>query len=141
MDKIYTRKRIRIPKVIINGKNVTSEKEEKLVKIIIVLIIAVLTVNTILEAVNPIFDYMCRDKVKSIATIITNDKATEVIKKHTYDEMFLIEKDLNDNISMVKSNVIAINEITSDVAVKIQEELDKIDREKLEIPLRKFYRA
>ena len=51
----------------------------------------------------------------------------------------LIEKDNNNNITMVKSNVIAINEIISDVAVKIQEDIDNRGRENIEIAIRKFY--
>ena len=40
---------------------------------------------------------------------------------------------------MIKSNVIPINEIISDVAVKIQEEIDDQGRDDIEIALRKFY--
>lgn len=39
---------------------------------------------------------------------------------------------------MIKSNIIAINAITSDVANKIQEELDNKGRQKIEIPLGSF---
>lgn len=59
--------------------------------------------------------------------------------KHTYDELFSIEKDESGNIKMIKSNVIPINEIISDVAVKIQEEIDDKGRDDIEIALRKFY--
>ena len=74
-----------------------------------------------------------------MATIIANNKATEVMAKHTYDELFSIEKDESGNIKMIKSNVIPINEIISDVAVKIQEEIDDKGRDDIEIALRKFY--
>ena len=37
---------------------------------------------------------------------------------------------------MIKSNVIQINEIISDVAVKIQNEIDEKGRENIEIALR-----
>ena len=67
------------------------------------------------------------------------NKATEVMAKHTYDELFSIEKDESGNIKMIKSNVIPINEIISDVAVKIQEEIDDQGRDDIEIALRKFY--
>ena len=63
-----------------------------------------------------------------------------MMREHSYDEMFTIEKDSNNNIAMIKSNVISINEIISDVAIKIQQRLDSRGRENIEIALRKFYR-
>ena len=38
---------------------------------------------------------MCEEKAMSIATVISNNKATEVMAEHTYDEIFTIEKDKN----------------------------------------------
>ena len=139
MHKIYSRPRIRIPKVLINGEVLNNHKNKKIAKIIIILIIAFSTVKIVLDAVYPIFDTLCEAKAKSIATIVSNEQATNVMKEHSYDELFTLEKDNNNNITMVKSNVLAINEIISDVAVKIQEEIDDQGRDDIEIALRKFY--
>ena len=70
---------------------------------------------------------------------VSNEQATNVMKEHSYDELFTLEKDNNNNITMVKSNVLAINEIISDVAVKIQEDIDNRGRENIEIAIRQFY--
>ena len=86
----------------------------------------------------PIFETLCEDKAKSIATIISNEEATKVMGEHTYDELFTIEKDDNGNITMIKSNVIPINEIISDVAVRIQEQINARGRENIEIALGSF---
>ena len=141
MYKIYSRPRIRIPKVVVKSKRkMQSEKGRKMATMVVILIIAFSTVKLILDAVLPIFDTLCENRAKSIATIISNEQATNVMKQHTYDELFTIEKDKNGNISMIKSNVIPINEIISDVANKIQEEIDNRGRENIEIALRKLYR-
>ena len=139
MHKIYSRPRIRIPKVLINGEVLNNHKNKKIAKIIIILIIAFSTVKIVLDAVYPIFDTLCEAKAKSIATIVPNEQATNVMKEHSYDELFTLEKDNNNNITMVKSNVLAINEIISDVAVKIQEDIDNRGRENIEIAIRQFY--
>lgn len=136
MHKIYSRPRIRIPKVLINGEVLNNHKNKKIAKIIIILIIAFSTVKIVLDAVYPIFDTLCEAKAKSIATIVSNEQATNVMKEHSYDELFTLEKDNNNNITMVKSNVLAINEIISDVAVKIQEDIDNRGRENIEIAIR-----
>ena len=139
MHKIYSRPRIRIPKVLINGEVLNNHKNKKIAKIIIILIIAFSTIKIVLDAVYPIFDTLCEAKAKSIATIVSNEQATNVMKEHSYDELFTLEKDNNNNITMVKSNVLAINEIISDVAVKIQEDIDNRGRENIEIAIRQFY--
>lgn len=141
MYKIYSRPRIRIPKIILNrGNRLNNEKNKKLASIIVILIIAFSTVKLVLDAVDPIFDTLCETKAKSIATMISNEQATNVMREHSYEELFTIEKDSDNNITMVKSNILVINEIISDVAVKIQEEIDNRGRENIEIALRKFYR-
>lgn len=138
MHKIYSRPRIRIPKVIIEKKH--NDNLRKIIKIFLILIIAFSTVKLILDSVLPIFDSLCENRASSIATIVSNEQATNVMKEHSYDELFTIEKDNDGNIKMIKSNVIAINEIISDVANKIQIELDNKGKEDIEIALRKFYR-
>ena len=135
MDKIYSRRRIKIPKI--NSK-IPKEKRIKMLKIIIIMTIAISTMKIILDAILPIFDKLCEKKKKSIATIISNDQATVVMTEHSYDELFTIEKDNAGNISMIRANVIPINAIISDVAIKIQNELNKKGRENIEIPLGSF---
>ena len=102
------------------------------------MIIAFSTAKLILDSILPIFDTLCENKAKSIATIISNEQATAVMKRYTYNDMFIIEKDTNNKITMIRSNVIVINEIISDVAVKIQEEIDNRGREDIQIALGSF---
>ncbi len=131
MPKIYSRNRIKVPNLIINIKN-----NKKIIFIAIFILVILITVRIVLKAVNPIFETLCEDKAKSIATLISNEQATIVMGEHSYDELFTIEKDANGNITMIKSNVIPINEIISDVAIKIQEEINAQGREDIEIALR-----
>lgn len=129
MYKIYSRHRIRWP------KKLNSKKGKRMLKVIIILMIAFTVAKIILDSILPVFDKLCEEKAMSIATIISNNKATEVMAEHTYDELFTIEKDNNGNITMIKSNVMPINEIISDVAVRIQEELEKREDDIIQIPL------
>lgn len=139
MHKIYTRHRIRIPKIKINPElNRNFKKNKKMRIIIIVLLIAIITAKTILNAITPIFNTLCEERAKSIATIISNEEATNVMREHTYEDLFTIEKDSNGNITMIKSNVFTINEIISDVANNIQEQLDKKGKDNISIALGSF---
>ena len=129
MYKIYSRHRIRWP------KKLNSQKGKRMAKVILILIIAFTVAELILNSILPVFDKLCEEKAMSIATVISNNKATEVMAEHNYEELFTIEKDNNGNITMIKSNVIPINEIISDVAVRIQEELEKREDDIIQIPL------
>lgn len=137
MSKIYSRPRIRIPKIFLtNIGDKNFRKKQKMTKIFIIMVIAFSTVKIVLDAILPIFDTLCKDKAKSIATIISNEQATVVMREHSYEELFTIEKDNDGNITMIKSNVFPINEIISDVAVKIQNEIDTKGRDNIEIAMR-----
>lgn len=138
-SKIYSRPRIRIPKLFFsNNEDKNLKRKQKIAKIFMIMVIAFSTVKIVLDAISPIFDALCEDKAKSIATIISNNEATNVMKDHTYDELFTIEKDNDGNITMIKSNIIPINEIISDVAVKIQKSINEKGRENIRIALGSF---
>lgn len=133
MPKIYSRTKIRIPNVLGNIKN-----KRKMAMILIFITAIIVSGKMMLDAVNPIFDTLCENEAKSLATIISNEQATNVMREHSYDELFTVEKDSNGNVTMIKSNVIPINEIISDVAIKIQEEINEQGRKDIEIALGSF---
>lgn len=134
MSKIYSRRRIKIPEKFLNN----VKKRKILIKISITIIISFFIIKVSLNGILPIFDTLCEDKAKSIATIISNEQATNVMKEHSYDEIFIIEKDNSGNINMIKSNIFPINEIISDVAIKIQNEIDNKGRDDVSIALGSF---
>lgn len=140
MDKIYSRKRIHIPNIVYGKFNNNFEKDKKLkfVKIMTILIIAILVANVIIKAMNPIIDTLCRDKARSIATIISNEKATKVMANYEYEDIMTINRDSNNNITMIKANVITINKIISDVALEIQKALNEKRDEELYVRLGSF---
>jgi len=144
MDKIYSRKRIRIPHI----KNISFDPKNgnpkdknlyKAFKIIIIFTIATITVNTILNAITPIIDKQCMTLAKSIATKISNEQATKVMSNYDYTDLCNITKDTSGNITMVSANIITVNEIISDIAIKIQEELNKSDSNSFKIKLGSFF--
>lgn len=139
MSKIYSRPRIKIPRIFLYNRNETTmRKKQKITKIFIIMIIAFSTVKIVLDAVLPLFDDLCKEKAKSIATLVSNEQATVVMREHTYEEIFTIEKDNDGNITMIRSNIFPINEIISDIAIKIQNEIDNRGREDIKIALGTF---
>ena len=59
MDKIYSRPRIKLPKIFFNNSKIDKDKIRKIFTIIAILLIAFFVVKEVLDAVSPIFDTLC----------------------------------------------------------------------------------
>ncbi len=142
MDKIYSRKRLKIPKILFEDFSNKKEntRKTKIFKIAIILIIAICVMVRCIKGLNPILNKLCIDVSRKEATIISNQKATEVMANYEYEDLVKIYKDENGNITMLEANIIAINEITSDIAIKIQEAFSENEQSKVYINIRKHYR-
>ncbi len=131
MDKIYSRYRIKIPKMKIGKiKNV-----KKAYFTVILLSITIFTSSYILKSIDPIFEGLCKSKALSIATDITNRKATEVLAKYDYKKTVEIQKSEDGKNNILATDVVLLNEIISDMAVAIQEELEKNSTQYIEMPI------
>ncbi len=140
--RIYSRKRLRL-NILRNNRNTNFRnnrkfnkihsfnirKHKKIISIIIIVIVLLLFFNTILRAVTPIFESLAKDAAKSISTEVTNEETSKIMGKYNYDNFFNIEKDANGKIQMISANVLKINQITSDIALNIQNSL-RNDNEK-----------
>ena len=95
MDKIYSRKRIKIPKVEGFRFQEKSPKAKKAIKISMVITVAILTAFLIIRALNPMFNTMCLTKAKGMATDILNIESSKVLKDVDYEELVSILRDSN----------------------------------------------
>ena len=124
--KIYSRPRLNLTFFKNSPKSHRSRRKlKKIMPIFGVLFIAILTCFSVWSFINPIFETLCEDKAKSVATLITNEETTNIMKKYNYDTFFTIEKDEKGNVQMINANVLKINEVTSDIAINIQNKLDE----------------
>ena len=119
----------------IDNESKAKRYRKKIIKLIIIVIIITLLLKLIFYYFEPIFEAMCEEKVKSIATIITNQQSTIVMNKYQYEELYTIEKDSNGNIVIIKSNVVPVNNMISELTENIQNEFDKIENQKVNIAL------
>lgn len=140
MDYVYSRKRIKLPKINLNfiKRGDYSPKKARKMKVIVIAIIAITVAGVIIKSIEPILEKQCIVKAKSIATKISNEQASIIMKNYKYEDLCTVVKDENGNVKMIKSNIIPVNEIISDVALRIQEELNKIETEDIYIRLGSF---
>lgn len=129
MSKIYSRKRF----ILKPGK--TFILKRKTLRVLIVVVIAVIVYELIFSYITPVFESLCEDKVKSIATIISNQESTQIMNKYQYEELYTIEKDEAGNIVIIKSNVVPINNMISDLTENIQNRFNEVENTQIEIPM------
>ncbi len=116
------------------NKNITA----KIIKTSMVVIIAICIANRIITTIEPTVDVLCINMAKGIATQISNEQATVVMSNYKYDDLSSVVRDEQGKIRMIKMNIILVNEITSDVAVKIQEAINNYNKSNLYIRLGTF---
>lgn len=84
-----------------------------------------------MKSIDPIFEGLCTSKAKNIATDITNRKSSDVL--NLYDYKNTVEIDEKNKI--LKTDIVTINKITSDIANAIQNELDELRKKTIQIPI------
>ncbi len=134
MYKIYSRKRFLI-KPYISKLPKSTKAKKKILKILIIIFIIFLIIERIYSHIEPVFESMCEEKAKSLATIITNQQTTIVMNNYKYADLYSVEKDSNGNITLIKSNIAPINNMLSDLAERIQKEFNNVEKTNINIPI------
>lgn len=127
MDKIYSRKRI---KIFYSDKKTIKKK----LTIILLIIIAIATIVSSLNSIDPIFEELCKEEAMQISTDILNTESTKVVHKYEYKDIVAIIKNEEDNTSILKTDVTVINDIASDIAVEVNKRLEELKEKKIKIP-------
>lgn len=140
MDKIYSRRRIKLPKVV-SFKAFRERKikfNNKIILIIIVVLIAFSVTKFSIEHINPMFDSLCSLKAKGVATKIVNREANASLANVDYNDLITIVRDSNGEIKLVKANVIAINTIATELNLGVQKALEDETETIINIPAGSF---
>lgn len=137
MALLYSRPRIKIPKVFIFNKR-SSNKKNRPNKMVAIIMIAIIVSTASIKAVAPLFNQLCSDKAKSVATIICNQQTTKCLKGYSYSDFVVIHTDENKNIKMLEANMININIVISNIAEQIQVGIDNTENEDIYISAGSF---
>ena len=126
ISKIYSRKRLNLSflKNTPRGRK-NRRKIKSITPISLSICIAIITCFSIWNFINPIFESLCEDEAKAIATKVTNEETTKIMNKYDYDTFFTIEKDEKGNIQMITANVLKVNKVISDISINIQKALEE----------------
>lgn len=131
MDSIYYRKRIRFPKV--KSFYTNNKNAKRFFSIFIIILVAVSTFYTFFKSLNPIFERLCLEKARAIGTYIMNNASNKVLDNIDYSNIIKIEKNENNNV--VKTDVVVINKIASDIALEAEKQFKELENETIQIPM------
>lgn len=122
-DKLYSRKRIRLP-------SFRALREVKIFKIILLIAFAsiIICLVSFLKIAYPVFKASCETAASSKGNKIINDEVNKVMKDYPYSSLIKIEKDTNGKISFIEADSVKLNNIVSTIVSNIQKEFDKIPR-------------
>ena len=123
MDKIYSRRRIRIPVVRKNNKN--NIKLNKTFKILLIIVIAIFTAYTLIKGIDPMFEALCIEEASNIATDIITEESAIALKKYNYQDIVSIVKSENTNI--LKTDVVVINNIATEITNRVVNRLKELE--------------
>lgn len=133
MDKIYSRRTIKLPKM--KGIKGNNDKLRKIYLVVLIFIISIITCYKALESIDPIFEGLCVAKAQGIATEITNRESSEVLARYNYQDTVKIIQSEDGKNSMLKTDIVMLNQIISDIAIEIQDELNKLQGEEVKVPV------
>ena len=130
MDSIYSRKRIKIPKIkrFYLGKNA-----KKLFSIFIVLAITIFTFYSLFKSLNPVFESLALEKAREIGTRIMNEASNKILEGYDYTNIVAIEN--NENSKILKTDVVLINKIASQIALEVESRLQEVKNDTISIPI------
>ena len=144
MDKIYSRKRLKIPsfKGYFNSnkdKNSKSLLKRKLKISLFLIIFGLLIIFIVLfYTLYPIFENKCKAKAESIAISISTNEINELMKNYNYDDLVYIQREDSGKITMIKVKISPINEIMNKVAENIENRIDNNSTTSVEMNIGKI---
>ena len=131
MDSIYSRKRIKIPKV--KGFYTDNKNAKRFFSIFIIILIAFTTFYSLFKSINPIFETLCIEKARALGTHIMNDSSNKILDNLDYKNIVRIEQDGENKV--LKTDVVIINKIASDIALEAEKQFKELENEKIQIPI------
>ncbi|MCL2355254.1 MAG: hypothetical protein FWC68_05265 [Oscillospiraceae bacterium] len=133
MDRIYSRRRIRIPKLNMFYSN--NRKPSKMSILLILAVIATITFFMSINAINPIFTELSSMKARNLATEIINYETNRILAKHNYTNIVTTVGEGEDTTNVLVTDIVAVNRIANEIALAVEERLSSLRNETIEIPI------
>lgn len=118
-----------------------SRKETKkifLIKCSMILAIIILIFQAMTNLVEETLHSLCEAKVESIGITLSSKAIDDVMDGIKYEDLIKFDKDANGKIIALKSDVVEMNNIASEIATQIQKMYDELEDIYVYVPLGNF---
>ena len=116
-----------------------NNKKVFLIKLLLIIICIILIFQKMTNLVEGTLHSLCEAKVESIGITVSNKAIDEVMDGIKYEDLIKFDKDANGKIIALKSDVVEMNNISSEIATSIQKIYDELEDIYVYVPIRKLY--
>lgn len=121
-------------KWVIRRKN----KNQRVIIFLIFLLFPIVIFEAITLLVEPSIMALCQIRATSIGVTVSSTAVKEVMNELDYTDLVALEKDNDGKIIALKAKVIEMNQISSQIAAKMQELYSQINDAYVKIPIGNF---
>lgn len=109
-----------------------------LIKLIVILVTITFIFQAMTDLVEGTLHSLCEAKVESIGITVSNKAIDDVMDGIKYEDLIKFDKDSSGKIIALKSDVVEMNNISSEIATKIQKIYDELEDIYVYVPLGNF---
>ena len=109
-----------------------------LIKLIVILVTITFIFQAMTDLVEGTLHSLCEAKVESIGITVSNKAIDDVMDGIQYEDLIKFDKDAEGKIIALKSDVVEMNNISSEIATKIQKIYDELEDIYVYVPLGNF---
>lgn len=102
---------------------------------VIAILLIVISSIYLLNSITPAIKIACQSRAKAIGVQITEETVNEFIKNVEYETLMHMTYNEQGKIIAINANIIELNKLSSEIAYKIQEKLNNLDKVSVEIPI------
>ena len=102
---------------------------------VIVLILVIFSSAYLLKSIAPAIEVACASRAKSIGVQITEETVKEIIENVEYESLMDITYNGQGKVVAISANIIELNKLSSEIAYKIQDKLNNLEKVSVKIPI------
>ena len=108
--------------------------------IMALLILSIYIYKYIDKNIRPSIIAISEVKAKQVTTQAINNTIKNKIKNDIdYNDLIFVQYDKEGKVTLMQANTVLMNSVASEVALEVQEELEKISKSTIEVPLKNAF--
>lgn len=113
--------------------------KKSFVPLIFIVILVIVFSTRIIKSVVPIIKVTIENQAKAIGIQVTEETINSVIESINYDKLIDISYNDQGKVVAISANTASLNKLSSEIACKIQERLNNLDKVTVNIPLGELF--